>query len=131
MKLIFVSGKYLDKDPVKLQWNIEVAKRLSHELMKQGWAVICPNMNTAGCEVLDMSTFDISGIEDWQMSSKGDFFYAMYLEILSRCDAIIMLENWLKSKGAGGEHKFARLNAIPIFYVEDGLPHLSDLGARP
>ena len=56
---------------------------------------------------------DKLGYEDWL---KGD------LEILKRCDAIIMVHNWEDSKGANKEHQLAVDLDIPIYYAMAGIP---------
>jgi hypothetical protein len=38
------------------------------------------------------------------------------LEILRRCDAILMLKNWRQSAGARGEHQRAKDLELPIFH---------------
>ena len=87
MKLVFISGKYRSD----VDTNIENAKRASIELWKQGYAVICPHLNTAH--------FD--GLCPDEVWLEGD------LEILKRCDVIYMLKGWEKSTGAVAEYRLA------------------------
>ena len=49
-------------------------------------------------------------------------FLAGDLEILKRCDAIYMLSNYLDSKGAKEELKFAYEQGKEIYFELDGIP---------
>jgi len=48
---------------------------------------------------------------------EGDF------NIIARCDALVMVDNWKDSKGATMEHEYAESLKIPIYYAPD-LPSL-------
>lgn len=41
------------------------------------------------------------------------------IKLLFSCDAIIMLENWLDSKGARMEHEIAKTHGLQIFYCKN------------
>ena len=87
MKLVFVSGPYRgDTDS-----NIAKARELAIQLWQQGYAVICPHMNTAH--------FD--GLCPDEVWLEGD------IEMLKRCDAIALVDGWEKSIGANAEYKLA------------------------
>jgi hypothetical protein len=96
MKLVFISGAYRGD----IDANIEHAKQASIRLWKEGYAVICPHMNTAH--------FD--GICPDEVWLEGD------LEILSRCDIVYVLNNWTGSEGSKAEIELARKLKIPVFY---------------
>jgi hypothetical protein len=82
---------------------ISHAKRESKKLWQKGFAVICPHLNTA----------HFSGICNEQNFLDG------YLEILKRCDAIYVLNNWRTSVGTKAEIKLAQELGKKIIY-EDG-----------
>jgi len=95
--LIYIAGPYTgDRDK-----NIQDARKVSIELWKKGHAVVCPHLNTAKMED--------DGIE-YDVILRGD------VDIISRCDAIMMMENWEESSGASLEHKYAEGIGLPIFY---------------
>lgn len=77
-----------------------------------GLTAICPQMNTAHFDsVADAETFYI-----------GD------LEILERCDAVLMVPGWEGSFGARMEKIYARKMGIPIYHsVEDCLNYQAEL----
>ena len=101
MKLVFISGPYRANHYDDIEANIKRAGNAALELWKQGFAVLCPHMNTAH--------FDDAGLTD-NMALKGD------LELLSRCDAIYMLRHWRASSGAVAEHDAAVDWGLEIIY---------------
>jgi hypothetical protein len=107
MKLAFISGPYRASSSYKVQQNIYRAELIAKKYWKLGYAVICPHKNT--------SLFDCMLPDEVWL--EGD------LEILSRCDVIVMMGNWDKSVGALGELKLARdLGMEIIFDQEEAKP---------
>ena len=113
MKLVYVAGKYRDSTPFKIAANIRVAAEVALKWWKRNCAVICPHMNTA--------FFD--GEADDSVWLKGD------LEMISRCDIIVMLPNWRNSHGAMVEHNVAAAEHKEIIYEECGC-HCAYQGGR-
>jgi len=108
MEVIYVAGKYLDdyENPTRegTDANIAIAEEYSIELVRKGYAVITPHKNTAGYEKYE------DGKEiTW------DTWLAMDFEIIRRCDAIYMLPNWEKSKGAKMELEVATGLGLKIY----------------
>lgn len=99
MKVIFVSGKYRDETEYLVFENILHARRVAFRLWQEGWAVVCPHANTI------LMTHD-----------RPDIFLLGDLEILKRCDAIYMLNNWQRSEGAKGELKLAVELGLEVYY---------------
>ena len=100
MKLIYVSGRYSATNNRHIEDNIANARIVAEKLWARGWAVVCPHLNTAHME----------NIADYEVFMEGD------MEILSRCDAIYMVNGWLESSGAVREHSFAESNRKFIMY---------------
>jgi len=86
--LVYVAGPYSAPDEQGIEDNIWRARRLAVELIRRGYAVICPHCNTIRMER------EFPGEEGQRL------FYEMDLEILSRCDAICMMAGWQESTGA-------------------------------
>jgi hypothetical protein len=101
LKVIYVAGKYNDE---RGEWyivcNIREAERAAQFIWLNGGVAICPHMNTSLW----------GGLCSWETWIQGD------LEILSRCDAIYMLPNWITSEGAKQELEFAMKRNIPVLY---------------
>ena len=100
-KIIFVSGAYTAKDDDGVMGNIAHAKWAAIQLWKEGWAVICPHMNTSHFEVYQIKYDDFI---------IGDF------EFLRSCDAIYMLNNWKSSKGARMEYRYACWLGLEVIF---------------
>jgi hypothetical protein len=111
MRLIYVAGKYSGKDFYEIDRHILTAKLASVQLLKRGWAVITPHLNTCHFELFEKEIGYTH--EDWL---KMDFV------MLERCDAIFMLENWQQSKGATMELEFAKEKGLKIYFEKDGYP---------
>jgi len=104
-KVIYIAGKYRDKHEWNVVQNIRKAEALAIKVWKKGMVALCPHKNTSlmGGACLDNVWMD------------GD------LELLRRCDAVLLVDNWKESPGAGDEVTFAMMLGIPIFASFDEL----------
>lgn len=103
MKLAYTAGPYRAKTLHGVMENIGNAESAMIDLLRLGYAVICPHKNTA---LLD----GVMGNND------ANFWLKMDLVMLERCDCIVMIPGWERSEGAKAEKKFAESKGIPIFY---------------
>lgn len=109
-KVVYVAGKF--RGSTHPEWgynaweqeeNIRVAERLAHDVWTKtdGLAVpICPHSMT----------------RHYQGSGPDDLWLDGDIELLLRCDAILMVDNWEDSVGAIEEKKTAEYHGIPVFY---------------
>jgi hypothetical protein len=97
----YVSGPYTATTKAERQANIDAALRVGAQLWEAGYPAITPHGNTANFEELCACAYD-----DY---ITGD------LEILSRCDAVVMAPGWETSKGAKIEREYALNHGIAIF----------------
>lgn len=108
--LVYISGPYRAPTPSGIHRNIQRARAVAEYLASQGYAYHCPHMNTAFMD----------GICD------DEFWIAMDLLILERCDRIAMVPGWKKSEGSLIELEHARergLEYMGTYYVgTDGGP---------
>jgi hypothetical protein len=109
MKVIYVAGKYLGKSNWETYLNIHKARVVAERLWSEGWAVICPHSNTAFFDGEDGTNKD-NPTGSWMKWVNGD------LEILARCDAIYVLNNWEDSKGAKLELQHARRLGLEVLF---------------
>lgn len=100
MKLGYVAGPFRGKSHWEIAENIRNAERIALEVWRLGAACICPHANT-------MHFQDAAPDHVWL---DGD------LEMLARCDFMVMTPDWQRSSGARAEHEFATKRHIPIFY---------------
>ena len=111
MKLIYIAGKYSGETYSEINNNIRRAEDASIKLWARKWAVITPHLNTAHFEKYEK----VGGV-DYNTWINGT------MEILKRCDAIFMLNDWAQSEGSISEHQFAINNGYDIYYEDDGYP---------
>lgn len=100
MKVAYISGRYSGKTIYEVVQNVRVAEAAAIRWWNHGFAVICPHLNTA---LMD-------GALEYEQVMRGD------LELVSRCDVIVMLPNWRKSAGAAREHELAQELGKEIVY---------------
>ena len=100
VKVIYVAGPYRAKTEWGLEENLRHAEDAALRLWQEGWCVLCPHKNTA----------HFGGV------CSDDVWIAGTLELLSRCDAIYMLDDWEKSTGAKGELELAKRLGLDVYY---------------
>lgn len=100
MKCGYVAGPFRGPNAWDIEENIRRAERLALEVWRLGAACICPHTNTRFFQ----------GAADDRVWLDGD------LEILARCDFIVMTPDWRRSSGATAEHDFALTRGIRVFY---------------
>jgi nucleoside 2-deoxyribosyltransferase len=101
--LVYVAGKYSADTAEQRMENIKAAGKVAAELWDQGFGVICPHTNTGEFLVPTSScTYD--------MVMKGD------MDMMSRCDAVVMLPGWEQSKGSTMEITYAQELGMPIYF---------------
>lgn len=105
MRLVYVAGPFRGKSHWEIAENIRNAERLALEVWRAGAAALCPHANTAHYQ-------DAAPDHLWL---NGD------LEMLARCDAMLMTPDWQRSSGARAEHEFALKNGIQVLYTIDAL----------
>ena len=98
--LIYVAGAYKGN----IAKNITKAEKVSINLIRNGWHVFTPHKNTSHYEQY----------EDDQLTTKT--WIDMDLNMLIRCDAIYIMDNWQDSVGTKIEIEFAIDHTIPRFY---------------
>jgi len=100
MKLAYTAGPYRASTTHGIVKNIRRAEAVALKYWKLGYAVICPHKNTA---LFDGEMPDATWLE-------GD------IEILKRCDVIVMVLGWRKSVGACAELAVAIDNGLTVIY---------------
>lgn len=107
--LIYTAGPYSADTTEGIAQNIAAAREAAIKLWDAGHVALCPHLNTAH--------FEQDSIATYGQYIDGD------LNMLARCDAILMLEGWEKSKGASLEWDYASELHMPIYYY----PHIPPL----
>lgn len=103
MKVVYVAGPFSDDDRIHgVERNVLKASEVALKLWRHGFAVICPHKNTSGFQHSELP---------------NEIFYEGDLEILRRCDYVMMIEGYAKSEGAMREYHLAKELGIPILYA--------------
>lgn len=101
MKVIYIAGPFRGANSWEMEQNIRRAEELALSVWRLGGcAAICPHTNT----------------RFYQGAAPDEVWLDGDLEILKRCDAVLMTEDWKRSTGATAEHEFALQERIPVFY---------------
>lgn len=87
MRLVYVAGPFRGPDSWAMESNIRRAEALALDAWRAGAAVICPHANT----------------RFFQGSAPDSVWLDGDLEILRRCDAILLTPDWERSAGARAE----------------------------
>lgn len=115
LKLVYVAGPFRAPDQWKQFQNIRRAETLAFEVWKLGAVAICPHLNT----------MHFQGALPDEVWLDGD------LEIVRRCDALIMVEGWPRSKGTLKEKELAHELGIPVFIGGDDIDSYEDEDTFP
>jgi hypothetical protein len=100
MKLAYIAGPYRASTIHGIVQNIRSAEKVAIKYWQLGYAVICPHTNTC---LLD-------GVVEDQVFLDGT------LEMMIRCDVVVMMTTWKDSKGAIQERDIAKHRGMQIIY---------------
>ena len=98
MQVAFISGPYRASTVYGIKHNVDIAGAVALKYWKRGYAVICPHKNSA--------FFDGECPEKVWLD--GD------IEILRRCDVIVMMSGWEQSEGARADLHEAERCGMPV-----------------
>jgi hypothetical protein len=100
VKVAYVSGPYRSKQGIYGVYQyIQAAREVALDLWRQGYAVVCPHLNSA---LMDGAVPDA-------------VFLAGDLEIMRRCDLVVMVPGWQHSEGACAEREEALRLGMPVY----------------
>lgn len=105
MKVVYVAGPFRGQSHYAIHQNICRAEALALEVWRAGAACICPHLNTAHFQ-------DAAPDQVWL---DGD------IELLKRCDALILTANWERSSGTRKEKEVAESLGLPVFFAIEEL----------
>ncbi len=105
MKLVYVAGKFTGANSWEVKQNVNAAEKVAFQVAELGAMPLCPHTNTANF----FGTLDDA------------FWYAGTLELLRRCDAVILVPGWERSKGVAAELAEAQQLKLPIHETPDQL----------
>lgn len=107
MTVVYVAGPFRARSAWAIEDNVRNAETLSLGVWKRGMVALCPHTN---------ARFFHEELPDAQLLT-GD------LELLRRCDAVLLVPGWERSSGTLAEKVHADAHGIPVFTDLDVLAH--------
>ena len=101
--LIYVAGPFRAKSSWDVEQNIRYAERVGYKIALLGATPVIPH---------SMYRFFDGTMPD-------SFWLNATMDILRRCDAIVMCRWWMYSKGAKAEFREANIIGMPVIYESD------------
>lgn len=98
MFLVYVAGPFRAKNGWEIKKNVLRAEELALEVWRLGMVAHCPHKNT----------------ENFQGVLPDDVWLTGDLEILHRCDAVLLVPGWELSEGTRIEIQEARKWGLPV-----------------
>ena len=111
---VYVAGPFGAPTEFQIHQNIERAFAVAAALWAKGYGVLCPHANTA----------NMGGLATREMFLRGDLAWVAVTDI------IVMMDTWLLSQGAIGEHDFAKERGVVVVYPGE-IDQLPDLTGEP
>jgi nucleoside 2-deoxyribosyltransferase len=99
VRLVYIAGKYRGPNSWAIEQNIRAAEDLAAKVHAVGLFAVCPHANARHME----------GV------SSDEHMLAGTLELMRRCDAVILVHNWRDSAGSRAEVDEAKRLGIPVF----------------
>lgn len=106
MKLIYIAGPYRADSVYGVSRNIEAARSVAAEVWRLGACAVCPHLNSAYMDGL---------VPDAQ-------FLDGAMEMMRRCDLVVLVPGYDKSAGAMAEWHTAEQLNIPTLWQ---MPHIA------
>jgi len=103
-KMVYIAGPYRADNGRAVIENVRLAESVAMVLVKAGVHFHCPHLNTGF----------MCGL------APEEFFLDMDLDMLRRCDAILMIGDWRNSAGARAELDVAAGLSLGQYELEGG-----------
>jgi hypothetical protein len=101
--LVYVAGPYRAVTLDRIQYHIEQARQTSVRLAKMGYFPMCPH------------TMEGLTMNDVQQDEGGEFWLEGTLEMMRRCDTVVVQGLWQFSSGTLGEIHEAFKRELPLY----------------
>lgn len=105
MRLIYIAGPFNTRKGVPTEWNVRLMEDLARQLVET-----YPEVHPVVPHSLGRVLFG------YQSEAAA---YAGTMELMRRCDAVVMQEAWEESRGATAEREEAQRRGLPVFEERD------------
>lgn len=99
MKVIAIVGPFRAATGWEIELNCRNAEMIALSVWEMGAAALCPHMNTRG----------------WHGVLPDHVWLDGYLEMLRRCDGVVLIQGWEESEGSRAEVEQAHRLGLPLF----------------
>jgi nucleoside 2-deoxyribosyltransferase len=106
--LVYIAGPYRSPDPWRVELNIRAAEELGYRVAQLGAYPVIPHSNTRGY---------------FASAAPDELWLTGTLELMRRCDAVILVEDWENSSGSRAERAEAFGLQKPVFLSTFDLAH--------
>lgn len=110
-KLVYIAGPYRADTVEAVKLNIESAKKTALLVLEKGYYPVTPHLNSALFELL-------ANVDD-------QFYLDHTLELMERCNAVVMSQGWQESQGATAEYERAKEIKQTVYESYADLPDLN------
>lgn len=108
MPAVYIAGPYRGPSRAAIELNIQVARKVGLLASIKGWAAVIPHSNT--------------GHLDDSCSLPEQYWLDATMELMRRCDAVVLCQGWQHSSGTLAEIAEAQRLGITVFYTDSELP---------
>lgn len=109
MPVVYVAGPYRAATRAGIELNIQSARLTGLHCCHKGWSPLIPHANTGGLDAVAPAIPD-------------EFWLGATMELMRRCDAVVLCPGYGKSVGTVAEMLEAKRLGLPIFATLDELP---------
>ena len=106
MIVIYIAGPFRGPHAWAIAQNVHRAECVAYKVFESGHVALCPHTNT----------------RHFDSSLPDQIFIDGTLELMRRCDAVIVLPNYLNSQGTVGEIAEAHKLGMPVAFLYGLLP---------
>lgn len=111
MKILYVAGPFRAATPWGIEQNVRTAEAAALKLWQANIVALCPHLLT----------------RFFQYSCPDQAFVDGTLDLMRRCDAVLVVGDWEQSEGTRGEVAEARQRGLPIYFsVEEAIHGSTD-----
>lgn len=115
MKVVYIAGPFRAPTAWGIAENVRAAERAGIEVARLGAMPLIPHANTA----------------NFHGELSDQFWLDGTLELLRRCDALLLIDGWVVSSGARKERAEAAELSLPIFQGPEALEALKAWLMKP
>ena len=99
MRLVYIAGKYRGPSASDIEQNIQDAEDIAVKVHEDGMFAVCPHPMTRHMDGVATEAHMLAGT----------------LELMRRCDAVLLVHNWRDSEGSRAEVDEAQRLGLPVF----------------